>query len=90
MSLLAGTSHPLLLNFPQTSLPDRHLLTKLISFVTDYSNGDKKAISATTGIPTCKIEPIIRYAQGTGLVNAKKVASQWYLSLKNLRANRAA
>lgn len=79
---------PLPLNLPQTFLPERRLLAKLLSFIADQGSGDKEAISAATGIPTGKstgkVEPMIRYAQGMGLVNAEKAASQWQLSLTPL------
>lgn len=79
---------PLPLNLPQTFLPERRLLAKLLSFIADQGGGDKEAISAATGIPTGKstgkVEPMIRYVQGMGLANAEKAASQWRLSLTPL------
>ena len=79
---------PLPLNLPQTFLPERRLLAKLLSFAADQGGGNKEAISAATGIPTGKstgkVEPMIRYTQGMGLVNAEKAASQWRLSLTHL------
>ena len=88
MSILPNVQSPLPLNLPQTFLPERRLLAKLLSFAADHGSGDKTAISAATGIPTGKstgkVEPMIRYVQGMGLVNAEKAASQWRLSLTPL------
>ena len=77
------------LNLPQTFLPERRLLAKLLAFTADDSGcGDKEVISAATGIPTGKstgkVEPMIRYAQGMGLISAVKTQGQWQLSLTAL------
>ncbi len=80
---------PLLpLNFPQTFLPDRRLLARLLPFAAANGSGDKVQIGASTGIPTGqstgKVEPIIHYARGMGLVEATKEAGRWLLALTPL------
>jgi len=76
------------LNFPQSFLPDRRLLAQLLTFAAANGEGDKEAISAQTGIPTGKstgkVEPMIYYAHGMGLITAKKAASHWQLGLTPL------
>lgn len=76
------------LNLPQTFLPERRLLAKLLAFAADHGNGDKEAISTATGIPTGKstgkVEPMIRYAQGMGLIRTERALGQWRLSLTPL------
>jgi hypothetical protein len=88
VSIPPNIQQPLPLNLSQTFLPERRLLAKLLSFAADQGCGDKEAISAATGIPTGKstgkVEPMIRYTQGMGLVNAEKSPGQWRLSLTPL------
>lgn len=77
------------LNFPQTFLPERRLLSKILEFAAAGGSGTKVAIGEKTGIPTGKstgkVEPIIYYTCGMGLINAlKKKAGIWELSLTQL------
>jgi hypothetical protein len=76
------------LNFPQTFLPDRRLLARLLPFAAANGRGDKVQIGAETGIPTGqstgKVEPMIHYARGMGLVEATRDASRWILALTPL------
>lgn len=77
------------LNFPQTFLPERRLLSKILEFAAEGGSGTKVDIGEKTGIPTGKstgkVEPIIFYACGMGLINAqKKNAGIWELSLTQL------
>jgi len=74
------------LNFPQTFLPDRQLLARLLAFAGgDCRSGDKIEIGKQTGIPTGestgKVEPMIHYCRGMGLVNARKTGNKWQLGL---------
>ncbi|CAK0752872.1 hypothetical protein CCP3SC5AM1_1930004 [Gammaproteobacteria bacterium] len=85
---------PLPLSFTQSFLSDRDLLARLLRFVAknDRDNkeaiGSKEAISTATNIPTGKytgkVEPMIRYAEGMGLVKAEKTAGEWHLTLTPL------
>lgn len=79
---------PLPLNFPQTFLPERRLLAKLLAFAAENGRGDKTFIGEQTGIPTGrdtgKVEPMIYYCQGMGLVTAKRNAGEWQLGLSAL------
>lgn len=81
-------SDPLPLNFPQTFLPDRRLLARLLPFADSAGSGDKVEIGAATGIPTGestgKVEPMIHYARGMGLIHTGKTGGQWTLSLTPL------
>ncbi|WP_338114135.1 hypothetical protein [Thiorhodococcus mannitoliphagus] len=76
------------LNFPQTFLPDRRLLGKLLVFAEGNGGGDKESIGAATGIPTGKstgkVEPMIHYARGMGMVRASRTAGVWRLGLTPL------
>ncbi len=76
------------LSFTQTFLPDRDLLARLLRFASKNGNGSKESISTKTGIPTGKstgkVEPMIHYAEGMGLINAKKSAGEWRLGLTTL------
>ncbi len=76
------------LNFPQTFQPDRSLLARLLPFAAESGSGDKVEIGARTGIPTGKstgkVEPIIHYARGMGLVRADREAGRWRLELTRL------
>lgn len=83
------TFKALSLSFPQTFLPDRDLLARLLRFTAQNGSGSKEAISGETGIPTGastgKVEPMIRYSEGMGLINAKKAAGGiWQLDLTSL------
>ncbi len=75
-------------NFSQTFLPDRRLLARLLLFAAANGSGDKVQIGAETGIPTGqstgKVDPMIHYARGMGLVNATKDAGRWQLALTPL------
>lgn len=86
---MADISHkPLPLSFPQSFLPDRDLLARLLGFVIKNGVGSKEAISALTGIPTGastgKVEPMIHYAEGMGLITATKNSGEWRLELTAL------
>ncbi len=86
MTPMSNKTESLPLNFPQTFLPERRLLAKLLPFAAKKGSGDKEIISAETGIPTGKstgkVDPIIRYAQGMNLVIAKKAERGiWQLRL---------
>lgn len=77
------------LSFPQTFLPDRDLLARLLKFIAQGGSGNKEEISQLTGIPTGsstgKVEPMIRYASGMGLIDANKTAGGiWQLNLTPL------
>lgn len=81
-------AQPLPLNFPQSFLPDRRLLARLLPFAAQAGGGDKLAIGEATGIPTGKstgkVEPMILYARGMGLIAAESAAGRWQLSLTPL------
>lgn len=76
------------LNFPQTFLPDRRLLSRLLEFAAKNGSGDKETIGAETGIPTGKstgkVEPTIYYALGMGLISAAKKQGVWQLAATDL------
>ena len=89
MALPFNTTMQLPLNFPQTFMPERRLLAKLLPFAANNGKGDKEAISAETGIPTGKstgkVNPIIRYAQGMNLIIAHKAEGEiWQLGLTGM------
>lgn len=89
MKELNDRASQLPLNFPQTFLPERRLLSKILEFAAKNGSGTKVAIGEITGIPTGKstgkVEPIIYYASGMGLINArKKNAGIWELSITQL------
>lgn len=88
MSLWATQTLLLPLNFPQDFLPERSLLSRLLTFASQNGRGDKRAISAATDIPTGestgKVEPMIHYACGMGLVQAEKHGAEWQLQLTAL------
>lgn len=73
------------LNFPQTFLPERRLLAKLLAFAAENGRGEKTLIGEQTGIPTGKdtgkVEPMIYYCQGMGLVTANRESGEWQLGL---------
>ncbi|MBK1644816.1 hypothetical protein CKO25_09170 [Thiocapsa imhoffii] len=74
---------PLPLNFPQTFLADRRLLGQLLEFAERGGTGTIETIGDATGIPTGqstgKVEPMIHYARGMGLVQAWKANGVWQL-----------
>jgi hypothetical protein len=74
---------PLSLNFPNTFLPERSLLADLLRFAHLDGAGDKSEISEKTGIPTGassgKVEPIIEFAEGMGLIEAERKNNIWHL-----------
>lgn len=76
------------LNFPQTFLPERRLLAQLLPFAARSGQGDKVSIGSQTGIPTGKstgkVEPMIYYAHGMGLITVRKESSIWQLGLTPL------
>ena len=81
-------SQPLPLNFPQTFLPDRRLLARLLPFAAANGRGDKVEIGEATGIPTGqstgKVEPMINYARGMGLIDTNRDAGLWQLAMTPL------
>lgn len=78
------------LNFPQDFLPDRALLARLLACAERGGAGTKVEIGAETGIPTGestgKVEPMIHYARGMGLMVASKDRGRWALSVTDLGA----
>jgi len=89
MKELNDRASQLPLNFPQTFLPERRLLSKILEFAAKNGSGTKVAIGEITGIPTGKstgkVEPIIYYSCAMGLINAcKKNAGIWELSITQL------
>ena len=89
LSIASGLDHDSLpLNFPQTFLPDRRLLGLQLACAERNGGGNQEAIGAATGIPTGKstgkVEPMIRYAQGMGLIHVEKADGDWRLSLTRL------
>lgn len=77
------------LSFHQTFIPERHYLVKLMDYAVDGKVGDLREISNLTGIPTGntsgKVEPLIRYSEGMGLVKASKdKGKRWRLSVTPL------
>ncbi|NKN33465.1 hypothetical protein [Marichromatium bheemlicum] len=84
----AMACEPLRLNFPQDFLPDRALLARLLDFAAKGGVGDKLAISDATGIPTGKstgkVEPMIHYARGMGLVTGESERGIWRLRATGL------
>lgn len=80
---------PLPANFPQTFLPDRRLLASLLPFAARNGTGTKVEIGAETGIPTGestgKVEPMIHFARGMGLIRTgKEEGGRWQLTLSLL------
>jgi hypothetical protein len=84
------SSEPLRLNFPQDFLPERGLLSRLLRFAAEGGRGDKMQISDATGIPTGKstgkVEPMIHYARGMGLLAAESERGTWHLRPTTLGA----
>ena len=76
------------LNFPQSFLPERSLLAKIFAFAAQNGAGNKLEIMQQTGIPTGestgKVEPMIGYAQGMGLIQASQHKGHWQLGLTPL------
>jgi hypothetical protein len=85
---LIDTVESLPLNFPQTFLPERRLLAQLLPFAAKNGFGDKVEIGTKTGIPTGestgKVEPMIRYSEGMGLITASKTSGNWKLGVTPL------
>lgn len=77
-------------NFSASFLPDRRLIADLIGFARQEGSGTKEEISEETGIPTGKstgkVEPMIYYALGMGLIRATKQNQIWQLSVTELGA----
>lgn len=73
------------LSFTQDFRPERRLLSQLLYFTRDHGEGDKHQISELTGIPTGKstgkVEPMIYYAIGMGLILANRDKGYWSLKL---------
>jgi hypothetical protein len=78
------------LNFPQDFLPDRDLIARLLAFAADGGAGTMVEIGTATGIPTGKstgkVEPMIHYARGMGLIAAEKASGRWSLAPSALGA----
>lgn len=79
------------LNFPQDFLPDRDLIARLLAFAADGGGaGTMVEIGTATGIPTGKrtgkVEPMIHYARGMGLIAAEKASGRWSLGPTELGA----
>jgi hypothetical protein len=79
MSDLHNTRLPL--NSPQTFLPERQLLSRLLAFAAQGGSGNKLEISDQTGIPTGtstgKVEPMLYYAAGMGLLQISQQDDHW-------------
>ncbi len=79
---------PLPLHFSQDFLPERRLLARLLPFAAEKGSGDKVHIGSKTGIPTGKssgkVEPMIHYARGMGLISADQTGGKWQLELTAL------
>ena len=64
-------------SFHQTFCPERHYLSQLLEFATVGGVGSTSEISEATGIPTGassgKVDPIICYARGMGLIVTEPV-----------------
>ena len=88
MTKLTTNQRIIPLNFPQDFLPQRSLLARLLPFAATNGCGEKVQIGAETGIPTGessgKVEPMIHYAYGMGLIHADKEAKRWRLRLTAL------
>lgn len=74
--------------FAKDFKPELRLISQLLRFAQEEGRGDKEAISKATGIPTGektgKVEPMIFYAIGMGLLKAEKNAMDWQLKLTPL------
>lgn len=88
MAATSANLPPLPLNFSHDFLPERRLLVRLLPFAAANGSGTKVEIGAETGIPTGqstgKVEPMIHYAHGMGLIHAGKTGSRWQLALTAL------
>jgi hypothetical protein len=88
MELNKTNAFALPINFPQTFLPERRLLAQLLSFASKEGSGDKITIGVETGIPTGnstgKVEPMIYFAHGMGLITYKKESGTWQLGVTSL------
>lgn len=88
-SKIIDRNERILLSFHQTFIPERHYLVKLIDYTVNEKVGDISKISSLTGIPTGKtsgkVEPIIRYLEGMGLIKAnKEKGNVWRLGIMPL------
>ena len=76
------------LYFTQDFLPERSLLSKLLSYAQSRRSGSKEDIGNITGIPTGnrsgKVEAILFYALGMGLITARKEEKIWSPTLTTL------
>ncbi len=77
------------LSFHQTFIPERQYLVKIIDYAMNEKSGDISKISNITGIPTGKtsgkVEPIIRYSEGMGLIKTiKGKGKEWCLDITPL------
>ncbi len=76
--------------FAKDFKPELRLISQLLRFAQVQGQGDKETISKATGIPTGdktgKVEPMIFYAIGMGLIQAEKIAMNWQLKLTPLGA----
>ena len=77
------------LNFTQSFKPETGLISRLLKFVKNTDGtGTKEEIRDHTGIPTGsssgKVEPIIYYSCGMGLLYANKQDDVWCLRLSRL------
>lgn len=76
------------LNFSQDFLPDMRLIARLLPFAAANGSGNKIEIGAETGIPTGdstgKVEPMIQFARGMGLLRTDKDGARWQLELTPL------
>jgi hypothetical protein len=79
---------PLPLHFSQDFLPERSLIARLLPFAATSGSGDKEFIGSETGIPTGKssgkVEPMIHYARGMGLIQSTHTSGHWQLELTTL------
>lgn len=79
---------PLSLYFSQDFLPERSLIARLLPFAAANGCEDKVRIGLETGIPTGKssgkVEPMIHYARGMGLIRSAQTGGQWQLELTSL------
>jgi len=76
------------INFPQTFMPERALISIILEFAAKNGQGSKTEIRDLTGIPsgesTGKVEPIIHFANGMGLLSAHVKSGKWQLGLSPL------
>lgn len=86
MSTLYDSALPI--DIARTFLPDRRLLARLLGFAAQGGGGTKFEIRDQTGIPTGestgKVEPMIWYAAGMGLIKPDLQADMWQVPLTTL------